>query len=384
MRINDSGNRNTNFSLTCIFLAIFCIPRNYDAFPGICQILRIIEMPGLAWSLILFFKNKYYKVRWYIPFYLLLVYMFICMRINDPIHTKDCNILIYRMFSVTVLSEYMFRLDRKRAVTSIGRIWAVMMFIEVYSLITGCFGYAKSTVSSNHNFFFGIRVEINEYIIYTFSFVCYAMYAGKSLDKFLAYVTMIGGLYFVFNQAVSTSVVGCFVFFMIILFGRVMRSKRMWRNIIITAAIISVTFAFIQNTSAFDWLLSDILGEDLTMNGRTLLWSQAIGQMRGIHLLFGYGYSPDFTLKLTGTFVANHPHNQYLQMMYNYGIPGMILYLCMMFKMVKVITRIPNSNVRIIHIATLTATIFMCITSRNYLYLTAQIYYASVLHLKEF
>ena len=52
--------------------------------------------------------------------------------------------------------------------------------------------------------------------------------------------------------------------------------------------------------------------------------------------------------------------------------------------MVKVITRIPNSNVRIIHIATLTATIFMCITSRNYLYLTAQIYYASVLHLKEF
>lgn len=375
---------STYFLVSVICLFIFCIPRNTSAFPQICYLLRKIELLCVAWTAYMFVKKRIYKNKWLYPMWMLFLLMVICTVMNDPEHLKDVFILIYRMFGVVVLSDYILNKDKHKGIKWIALIWVAFMLVQAYSAVTHCFGYASTSNSLyNSNYFFGIRVEINQYIIYTIAFCWFAVYTN-SLNWIYAVVTSIAGVYFVFQENVSTSLMGLAIFLAVIIISKIVKSEKMWRSLIILLVVAIVIFAFVRNTQVFEWLLVGVLKEDLTLNNRTVLWQQAIEQLKGMHWLFGFGYSPPFNLRLGGTYAVNHPHNQYLQMLYNYGIGGLALYLLMVYKMVRKIRGIKNGHIKNIHMAALIATLIICITSRNYFYLTAQIYYIVVYHLTEY
>ena len=374
--------RDLNFTVSLIWLIVFCIPRNTSAYPILCQALSIIWFIGMIWAIAVFLKGRYYRIRWYFPLLALFFLMIICTLLNDLSALKTALLTICRMFSVTVLSEHLFVLDSKRAITRIAKIWALLLLIEAFSQITHCFGYT-STNNTTHlnNYLFGIRVDINQYVIYSFAFVCFAACLGNKKEKIIAAIAIISGLYFVIAEQVSTSIVGCATFFIVFFASKAVKNKKIWRFIVIFALAFVILFILFQDTEQFRWLLVDLLNEDITLNGRTILWNQAIKQIIDGRWMFGYGISPPYILRLSSSFVVNHPHNQYIQFVYNYGVCGLILYLIMNANMIKKIKVISDSRIRVIHIAVLIATFFMCLASRNFFYLTAQIYYVVVRYL---
>lgn len=362
--------------LSIVFLFCICFPRNNGAFPLLCRALRYIDVFVFVFSTFLFFYANIYGKAWYTPLVLLFIWMIICTLAMDPNDIVEAFTQVFRMASVFILSEFLMQINVKRGFIWLSRIWALFLIVQWISYITKCFGYTEtSNTASISNYFFGIRVEINEYIIYSIAFILFSIQFVGFFEKLYYIFSIAVGTCFVFSESVSTSILAIVIFGVIMICSSFIKKSKIWKLLLILVVIFAVLFAYLQNTEGFAWLLEGVLKEDISLNGRTLLWNQAIEQSRGIHLIFGYGFIPEFKLFLSSGFSVNHPHNQYLQFIYNFGLPGLILYLFMVYKMINNISKINNGFLKSVHIACLVSTTIMCISSRNYMYLTAQIYY---------
>lgn len=371
------------YLITLIAIALLCIPYNSNGYPLLTRLLRYISYGIFAWSVLVFRTKKMYKLKWYVPFWILLILMVISTAANDISAVKSCVECVIRLFAIVVLFEFMMQYNSKLTIIWNATIWTVLMLIEAISEVTDCFGYASTVNSSDlNNYLFGIRNEINQYVIYAFFFCFLAMYIGKMKEKVKLFIVLFSGIYFAVVQEVSTAISGIVVFFVVLLGSKLVKKKVWWRIYLAVLAISIFLFIKLQNTAMFQVILVTWLHEDLTLNGRIILWPQALEQARGIHAIIGFGFSPKYTLRI-GSYVVNHPHNQFIQFIFNYGYPGLVLYLWMMWKSVKKILAVKDYKIRMISIATISATVCMCISSRNYFYLTAQIFYVILRHINE-
>ena len=371
-----------NFSLAALFYLLVCIPMN-TAYPSLNILLRYCQLVGFVWSCFVFISKKQWKIKWYYPLWILAGLMLVSTAYNDLGALYNCALWLMRMFIVVILLEDMMQRNIRRTISWIALIWSIFFFIEVFSLVTGCFGFTHTNNTQGlPNYFFGIRNEVNQYIIYAVLFCFLAMYLKDFLGTAELLLTSSCGIFFVLSQSVSVSIVGIAAFVGVYVISKIIKRRKSWKYIIALIAIAIFSFIVFQNTVMFQTILVDWLNEDMTLNGRLLLWKQAIQQSTGIHALLGYGYSPDYTLCI-GTYAVNHPHNQYIQFIFNYGYPGLILYLYMLYISCRKILNVQNTKIRMVFIATLIANAIMSISSRNYFYLTAQMFYVLVLHADE-
>lgn len=372
-----------DYLLTLIGFALLCIPFNNAGFPVFTKVLKLATYLSFFWSIIVFFKSRLFLKKWYYPLWILLIFMLISTAINDVSTLRDCIICVIRMYSITVLYDFLMRYNARKAIIWNAAIWTVLMFVQAFSEITACFGYTHTINNPKiRNFLFGIRTDINQYIIYAIFFCFIAAYIGNEKEKIELIITLVSGFYFIIAQKVSTSIVGVAIFFAVLIGSKIVKNKVLWRSYIAVIAVGIFIFIRFQNTEIFQKILVNWLKEDLSLNGRVYLWTQAIEQARGVHALIGFGYSPKFTLQI-GTYVVNHPHNQYLQFIFNYGYPGLMLYLLMMINSIKNIFHTVDYKIRMICIAAFSATAVICISSRNYFYLSAQIFYVMLLHIND-
>ncbi len=82
--------------------------------------------------------------------------------------------------------------------------------------------------------------------------------------------------------------------------------------------------------------IADVLGKDLTLTGRTVLWS-SVWEMIQKQLWFGYGYGAFWdvrsaTSQATQIWLAtgwkmNHPHNGFLALWLDIGLVGLVMFL---------------------------------------------------------
>lgn len=374
---------NANYAISVFVLIIVCFPINRQAYSTLASILRMAAFPCAFWAVLILIKEKIYRRIWLIPMWCFFVIMLVCTALMNMGSFQGALITVLRMFTVTVLADYMMSRDKYRSLRWFACIWGVLMVMEVLSMILHLFpGFVSENNVMSNNYLFGIRVEINEYLIYTIAFLGFAYYVNR-IGKILPILVILGGLYFVIAERLSTSITGLFVFAAAFVATKVVKSARAWRILIAILLVFIIIFIIDRNTLVFETFIVGFLNKDLTLSGRTRLWEQAISQMTGIHWLFGYGYTPPATLRLNYS-VFNHPHNQYLQMLYNFGIPGFAAYVVMLINQIKQIRRIKiNKQVKSVYIASLIATLIICISSRNFFYLTAQIYYVIAYYLPE-
>ena len=89
-------------------------------------------------------------------------------------------------------------------------------------------------------------------------------------------------------------------------------------------------------------------GEAATLTGRTDLWQQTLPEIKE-HLVLGHGYvaSKFLSAEMDTPFEAPHLHNGFLEVLYNNGLPGLLLILLMHFSILKnlaAVARRPTSR----------------------------------------
>lgn len=372
------SNKKLNYYVSMAAMLVASFPTTANFSGSVTTVLRLLYLLGFAWALIIFLGLKYYRLKRLYPVLIMLPWFVLCSYFNDGSSTIKCGFMCIRMFNTIILTQNLINNNCKKTIKQIGNIWSIYMIIQLISYLTGFMGMTSSQNTAElDNFFFGIRVEINEYIIYTIVFGVFAAIIGGVKEKILAILAAASAVYFAVGEWVSTSVSGILIFGFMILLQFLIKRNRKWRYLVVVILVASVAFPYLMDNQFVSWYVTDVVGEDITFNGRTLLWTQAIGQIKGWQILFGKGFEPISDLWIIGkyAFVVNHPHNNYIQFYYWYGVVGVVMYFNMFARLIKRVNNIIHANIRTVFIAAMIANMIMAIFSRNYWYMTAQIFY---------
>ncbi|HHU56478.1 MAG TPA: hypothetical protein GXZ48_07310, partial [Acholeplasmataceae bacterium] len=219
----------SNYYLSFMLLVFVSFPTTARLAGTVTSILKVMYILAFCWALLVFAKKYYIMKKLYIVFLMLPWFLF-CSMLNDGSSVQRCFYMCIRMFSTLVLTQALINFDCKKTIIKISNIWSLYMIIQLVSLLTGFMGVTSSQNTSNlPNFFFGIRVEINEYIVYTIAFVMFAAVIGKKKQKILAVIVIVSGMYFAINQWVSTSISGVFIFFAVFFLFPLIKVKKRWK-----------------------------------------------------------------------------------------------------------------------------------------------------------
>lgn len=98
------------------------------------------------------------------------------------------------------------------------------------------------------------------------------------------------------------------------------------RNMGIIGVLLSILIVFFNIQNLFEWLIVDILGKDLTLSTRTILWDYAMADIKQ-SLVFGYGVQNAATFGLLRYSKAfSHCHNAILTLFYQGGVLSIFTY----------------------------------------------------------
>ena len=326
--------KKTNYLFNLILLFILCIPGN-EAFGVFNTCLKLVTYGAFCWSLLNFVCMKLFREKTLVLMSAFLLWEVFSSILNRT-QVAGCIENIIPFFTAAILFFLLFRSNPSGALSDISSIFAIIMLGQYISLKTHMLGTIWDQKRVVYNYLLGYRVNINKIIIFAICICVHNIVVNGGMISYAKLlVTLFSGIDFVLEEGVATSVLGLVIYGMVILFSLVIRSKKIWRNTLIAIIVIVFTFAFIGNTSYFQVVLVDFLKKDLTLNGRTFLWQQAIRELNGLHWIIGNGYGHGYVFRLGNDFAVNATHNQYLTTIFNYGLIGLFLYALMEFNMIK-------------------------------------------------
>jgi O-antigen ligase len=163
------------------------------------------------------------------------------------------------------------------------------------------------------------------------SFIQMAMYKReKDLTRFI-----LSGLNIVVNALLmksATGVTAVIVYYVLFLYNELKPLKQRRGNIkkfIIIALVLSVYagVVFFGIQEYLGWFIEGVLGKDVTLTSRTLIWNRALEQIP-LSPFIGYGY--DYRVVM-----GYYSHNLLLELLITTGIIGTILYIFILIKAIK-------------------------------------------------
>lgn len=147
-------------------------------------------------------------------------------------------------------------------------------------------------------------------------------YAFRYKKKKLSLIGIICDLYIVLKGSAATAilVVVIIVIGYLIIFALSKLNFEVNVNIKLLAIIVAVLFVLIvigNRTGLFSYIIVNILGKDLTLTKRTLVWKRALDHIY-LHPIFGIGIQENpYMYRVLG---VSHCHNYYLNIVFNGGI----------------------------------------------------------------
>lgn len=161
--------------------------------------------------------------------------------------------------------------------------------------------------------------------------IMYLLYAKRSsLQLVLCILTIAGGLYFLSIMtsrgaflAVGVGTVS------LVLFSKTKRSTKLLTSLGIIAVIL-----FVYYSETFELLMERFNSSDDTGAGRTIIWE---AKLKGFlqegnvfDLIFGYGVNDGFAVASSTLGRARAFHNDFVAVLVEYGIVGLVLFLCVL------------------------------------------------------
>ena len=313
---------------------MYCLPTTNQIFMPISMILKCGQYLGLFWSIVVFLKLKIYLEKFLWPVWLFLLTTLFSTLVNGT-DINACISMVFPIFASCVITVHIIKLRGFQGVEAIAKMFAILLILQAISALVGGFGsYVDGNMITITNYFFRDRVNFNRIFIYAISLFTLTSIYSRTW-KWLYVIGGLAGVYFVLYEAVSTAIMAFIVYLLVFIVARIIRSDHAWRNMLILLFAIATCWVIVGFSSdGFEWLLVDFLGEDITLDGRTLLWEQAIENMQGWHWLLGNGYGHSYMFWI-GTWGVNTAHSQYMNILFCYGLVGIAVYFFVVYQFLK-------------------------------------------------
>lgn len=312
-------------------LAIWIPAGSATGIPGI----SILKFLGLIWSIYLFVKYKLYYEKALRLCWGWLLWVFLATIINGT-NVNICFAMIHPLFSTICMVTVLLKRDSSKALCQILNVFCLWTIIQFMTFIQ--VGPTFGTASNEARYFFGIRVGYNDFFVFAIGCAVLAVMMKNKLAKLQAIIIIGLGAYFAYACKLSTSIMACVIFLCIFIVSHFAKSNRVWHGVGIVSVIFCLLFVFgSANPEKFSWILIDFLGEDLTLNGRTVLWKSALSQIRGIHWIIGNGYAHNFEFRLNQYWSATTAHSQYINAIFCFGVIGLSIYIDMVLKTMSLV-----------------------------------------------
>lgn len=358
-------NRRLNVWLSEGLLLLYCLPTTNQIFAPISILLKYGQYLGLIWSVLVFFKLKIFSEKSLWPIWLFVLMMLFSTLINGT-DINACINMVYPIFAACVITVYIMKLRGFQGVETIAKLFAILLILQAVSALVGGFGsYVDGNMITITNYFFRDRVNFNRIFIYAISLLTLVfLYARRW--KWLYIIGGLSGVYFVLYESVSTAIMAFVVYILVFIVARIIKSEHAWRNMLILLFAIAALFVIAGFSSdGFEWLLVDFLGEDMTLDGRTLLWAQAIENMQGWHWIFGNGYGHSFMFWL-GTWGVSTAHSQYMNILFCFGFIGVGAYFFVVYQFLGGLRKEKDERYKRLTVATVAAIIISGIPTTTY------------------
>ena len=252
-----------------------------------------------------------------------------------------------KLAALCVLIDLCRQVDTKPVITALMIILQILCILNTLSIISspqGMYILDDTTVnwSSEHSWILGYdNVHITFILPAVRIFLIYALntHIPFSITATLVAFTLVP----VYVTWSATSVSGITVFIAVAVITLIIKESRVLLNYVTFAAANIVAFFVIvifRLQEYFSFIIVDILKKDLTFTHRTDLWDAGLAAFRQKPLT-GYGVvTGEISNELIGQI---HCHNYYLQILFESGITGMVLFIIILLLLVRPMLRCGNT-----------------------------------------
>lgn len=188
----------------------------------------------------------------------------------------------------------------------------------------------------------GIRTRFADSTLIASVFLIVIILARLRRFRLIDFLFVVLSVFYVCEQWISTAVtLGALLAFAAVMtrYDAVDKFAK-YNTLVVSALAVNYSLVVLRIQNAFKWLIVDILGEDLTMDGRTWIWDFAFKGIKEHNCFLGSGIAPDGSKDIHVAIYNewNHltmgdrqAHNQLVSVYYFNGLPGLLSYLALIF-----------------------------------------------------
>ena len=335
-------------ALYFILIIPFLIPTSLYIYPLVLNAVRAFKLIGFGYSLWLFFRTAIRRQKFlhYIAAYFIILLISTILQ-NGNIYTWFSN--NYPYFSVCVLICGWFYAIGDEALRKISNIFVLFLILNLMSWFMG--GLYIDTTSSFGTermvYFWGIRNSLT-YSVFPMSVIIlmdigdFKLFTVRKIIEFL----VIGvNIFIAISMELDTAIIGS-AFFVVVCIANGNRFRQLpkWNKLIIW--LIVAVFVFVSvfgMTNSVVEGLTGVFDKGTTFNGRTYIWASVLSQMEGVSWLFGHGVGNEMSFAIRGA-VTNTTHSQYLYILYESGLLGLVFFLWLIYGQLKPLFKFSFQN----------------------------------------
>ena len=205
----------------------------------------------------------------------------------------------------------------------------ILFFEELFTFLL----WNVSAFGEGH-YFVGIRTDFPVIGFLAIFVALLCLYLKLKNTRTIAILTLLLVIYSIFRSSVSTGLVGLTILMILLILIRFKLLERFVqfcdnKKLIPIGIALNIAFIFFGVQTYFSTIITQILGERISLNGRTLIWESALSYIAR-KPYFGYGaYGVYVPVAWGGSF--NYVHTESLQLLLDGGVALTVCFLIIVF-----------------------------------------------------
>lgn len=350
-------------------LAVLLLPQTTAHYSGISTVVKIVKIIAFLYAMLCFINKHITIKKCYLPTVCWFVWMFATTIIHGG-NLYGLFSLYYPIIATMIILEYALARNPSKTIVNLSIVLTLIAFINLLTYFGGGL-YVDTEAEFGDNpivYFIGLRVAINRIALFAIAITYIAKQIGKHKERYEFWICTLSITAFVIFNWVSTTIVALGITFLLVILWKFINRNKLFDKFIMALSIIFVILAIysISNNEFLDnfaWLIEGLLHKSVTLTGRTTIWAEVLSQIKGASWVIGNGYGTVRSFMLSNGLVTSTSHSEYLSILYNYGIIGLLLFLVQMFSTVKNALKFSKSKSARFCVAVVFGSLCTCITS---------------------
>lgn len=240
--------------------------------------------------------------------------------------------------AIALISEYYMKRKPQKYISATLKLLILLLIIDLVSILLFPNGMYENYWNTA-NWFLGYKTERVRAVcmpVLLFSSLNDISNKGKlsAFTWILAVVAVIDIFLSGATGGLVATLVFCIMIFLINFASEISRYLYKIFNfkiLIATIIILNVIVVILQDLSLFETFITDILGKEMTLTGRTIIWALSWKYALKSPIL-GHGFiiSSEYE-KITGVLAGTSPHNLFLGVFVYTGIVGIVVFFSMIY-----------------------------------------------------